>query len=353
MTVYHYILDPSALVYGGVGKIKEWVATAQRQNQFQIVFYVPLYTLKELDFLKKVFNPLISANARESIRFIDEQISGVFDGFENEKDFIDFETYNQMKSQSTITDGPLTGKTPSPVTFILETENNVGPSWQIASGYRRSTPLVKDMPKPINGSSTQGQLGVDTQKKVIGVFGNNIPGTFNVSKQDKHQLNNVQVQTKDKAVVPIRLKYLIRSCIQKQYIENKRSPKIQWQVICEDATTAIWLKSFGLTVKSVNEITKEFDEYSGTATSKVLFDPVSGKLVESTETKKKMNAGTKKKKYRRNPRGGKPGHGNGKEVQQQGQENSKINGQTNTEVKPLESTSIEEIRSTEGVLWTA
>jgi hypothetical protein len=399
MDVHHYILDPSALIYGGIGKIKQWVETSNNQNRddsnaYSIVFYVPLYTIRELDFLKKVFNPLISANAKESIKFIDNQMSSVqfendvssFVDFEDDtdneelggtgvesadddslllsndedegaassinsatfgfkpnaqatnaaaaiekykqeqremnkpadfNDYTDFESYNKMKSLSNSKNKNKKNREqhlPNFVTFIVENENSSGPDWKIASGYRRSTPLISQLPAPINGSSSQGQFNHDNRKKVVGVFGNNIPGTFNMIKMknndslaygyggdrnnhgfgNKHGIHdqstryvgdsNDETSPDEKAVVPIRLKYFIRSCIQKHYIENKNlreDQKIKWDIICEDATTAIWLKSFGLDVKTLNEVQKEFDGFSGGSKANVLFDPTSGGFVEA------------------------------------------------------------------------
>ena len=362
---HYYILDPSALVYGGIGKIKEWVNSTvlnhkKGNESFRIVFYVPSYTLKELDFLRKVFNPLISANAHESIRFIDSQISGVqFDGDENDcdididrlslseddsdfgamtedkcegdgigsaspdvgssgldsaensqnsrrkidktkrsesNDYTDFESYNKMKL---VRNEAKASKKNSvkPVTFILESERNVGPDWKIASGYRRSTPLLSELPKPINGFSSRGQLVNDDGRNfAVGVFGNNIPGSFNVSAKNNNihaansnsATNPSYVGDSEKAIVPIRLKFLIRSCIQKQYIEGKflkEDERITWNVICEDATTSIWLKNFGLKVKTLNNVQDDFDKFSGGLGAKVLFDPSSGKLVETSSAK--------------------------------------------------------------------
>ncbi|GAV28609.1 hypothetical protein PMKS-002082 [Pichia membranifaciens] len=315
---------------------------------------------KLYDFLRKVFNPLISANARESIRFIDSQISSVqFDGDENDcdidigrlslseddsdfeavtedkyeshrigsgildvessgldsaensqksrrkvdktkrsesNDYTDFESYNKMKL---VRNEAKASKKDSvnPVTFILESEKNVGPDWKIASGYRRSTPLLSELPKPINGFSSRGQLvNDDSRNFAVGVFGNNIPGSFNVSAKNNNYhatnsnnaTNPSNVGDTEKAIVPIRLKFLIRSCIQKQYIEAKslkEDERITWNVICEDATTSIWLKNFGLTVKTLNNVQDDFDKFSGGLGAKVLFDPSSGKLVETSSAK--------------------------------------------------------------------
>lgn len=400
MSHRYFILDPSALVYGGIGKIKQWIETTienykshkRDREDVQIIFYVPSYTLQELDFLKKVFNPLISANARESIKFIDNQISdSQFDldlddndddnhfggtvsdlefsdeekeeeegevpidsdddivsidsdllGFNpthhqpqkqdqrknknnkskrsGSKDYMDFESYNKMKSNKNRALKSSRKDSFKPVVFILESETDVGPDWKIASGYRRSTPLLSQLPKPINGYSSRGQLVNDDNRKItVGVFGNNIPGTFNVFNKNNTNVNsfgvnnnnsnnNVNVNTinsDEKAIVPMRLKFFIRSCIQKQYIENKlkkESEKINWDIICEDATTAIWLKSFGLSVKTLNDVQQIFDTLnnvsdnstSNTKATNVLFDPVSGTFVDSesvlsSKNEKKFN----------------------------------------------------------------
>ncbi|GME72032.1 unnamed protein product [Ambrosiozyma monospora] len=61
----------------------------------------------------------------------------------------------------------------------------------------------------------------------------------------------------EKAFIPKRLKFMVRSCIQKQFVENKNllpSQKIDWPIICEDQTTLIWLKCFGLKVATLNEV---------------------------------------------------------------------------------------------------
>lgn len=335
--VLHYILDPSALVYGGIGKIKQWIELTNDNNnnstKIKIVFYVPSYTLKELDFLKKVFNPLISANARESIKFIDNQISDINfnndhndgidsdnsiydsdldavisdynsddnDNDDNDNDYTDFESYNKLKSikknlkinnNDNNTNNNKISLNVKPVTFILEHDQNIGPDWKIASGFRRYTPLLSDLPKPINGYSSKGQMiNDDNRKYTVGVFGNNIPGSFNMSKNSNNSYennnnnnNNTNTNDDEKAVVPLRLKFLIRSCIQKQYIENKNkneNKKINWDIICEDSTTSIWLKSFGLSVKSLNEIQPIFDQYLNNKPTKVLYDPNTGKLVET------------------------------------------------------------------------
>lgn len=377
--VKRYILDPSALVYGGIGKIKQWVDAARSGTlHADLVFYVPIYTLKELEFLKKVFNHSISANVRESIKFIDNQISSMdfsvlnitdtdneinFSDSDNDNDddneinfsdndsndsrqlnsnddVTDFESYNLMKhnkQQRKYQDNSINSKPSNySVTFILENEDNTGPDWKITSGYRRSTPLLSDLPAPINGSSRMGQFNHENGRKVVGVFGNNIPGTFNMSlplNRENSSNNNINYindinNSSEKAKVPIRLKYLIRSCVQKQYIENKdkkNKEKIDWVIICEDTTTSIWLKSFGLFVKNVNEVQKELELLSElTATGlnqsltrsaspivgkKVLFDPITNTFTSPDELTA-LDKSKKSKKSNTNRGKGKKGKGN-------------------------------------------
>ena len=432
MDVYHYILDPSALVYGGVGKIKQWIDLTNNQlkNQrndesnkklYSIVFYVPLYTLRELDFLKKVFNPLISANARESIKFIDNQISCVqFDNNElnsfsdedddeeeeeeddnddndtvsdaikkykeeqrrlnqSEEDYTDFESYNRMKSKKSSLSSSKVKKDslPNLVSFILESKDSIGPDWKIASGYRRSTPLLSELPKPINGFSSKGQFNHDNRKKLVGVFGNNIPGTFNMMKSKNDDIensygfydndnnnnnnnnngngNSIDNESNGKAIVPIRLKYFIRSCIQKQFIENKHLPdefKINWDIICEDATTTIWLKSFGLNVKTLNEIQKDFDNYSGGNKSKLLFDPNSGSFIDTTEQKKSNDDNNKGRNNNRNKNRNKNRNRNKNPAKNNNDNTKKTNKSENNSVITADSFASRRDGGNSGALWT-
>lgn len=101
----HLIVDASVLVYGGLNQLEKWYE--DHQNYRPAIYYIPAYTLRELDFLKKSFNPVVSRNARKSIKFIDRAVSKS----ENEtdadvdvlntplRDVSDFESYNKTKEE--------------------------------------------------------------------------------------------------------------------------------------------------------------------------------------------------------------------------------------------------------------
>ncbi|ODV84231.1 hypothetical protein CANARDRAFT_8907 [[Candida] arabinofermentans NRRL YB-2248] len=269
--IFHFIIDPSALVYGGIGKIKKW------KTEYTVVMYIPHYTLRELDFLKKAFNSLIAVNARESVRFIDQSISdedsdGIdLDGFDG---MDDFETYNLNKKTSV----------PTGITsqFILESPEESGPDWTKASGYRRRTPSASEFPTgnaAITGGVYSPRVPNAFQPPALSSNGAiqeslNPDATLaenNAYKKNKFQQsaklsNQKEDTTEKKAEIPRRLKYLIRSCIQKQFVENKNLPineRIDWIVICEDQTTSIWLKCFGMIVMNLNEVQAMLDASDG------------------------------------------------------------------------------------------
>lgn len=88
--------------------------------------------------------------------------------------------------------------------------------------------------------------------------------TFN----QRNKLNDIQYENSasyqnaiansdNLAEMPVRLRYLIRSCIYKRFIETKK-PKIKneiedWKLVTEDPITKIWAKSYGIDCLNVNE----------------------------------------------------------------------------------------------------
>lgn len=276
---FHFILDPSALVYGGIGKLKKWCEVYSNCTP-TVIFHIPYYTLNELDFLKKVYNPLISSNARESIRFIDQQVSSMGDSLdtmpsfsddendiglavsdddleEQKKPVLDFETYNRSKPA---------GKRHQRVkklSFQLEGENEMGPNWKVTSGYRKSTPLIKDLPNyeengkvGVYGMKIGGGFGVDPNTKspflndpFAALERNNTIEDEDEDEEEGQYENESRSNMNRKAVVPHNLRKLIRFVVQKQYIDNKllrEEKQINWFVITEEEITETWLKSFGI-----------------------------------------------------------------------------------------------------------
>ncbi|GME94979.1 unnamed protein product [Ambrosiozyma monospora] len=181
---YHFILDPSALAFGGISKIKKWL------NEQKVVFFIPNYTLRELDFLKTNYNSMVSLNSRESIRFIDDSMSkhdsdnmfsnGGFDVSDNSDnreddydaldspvdefdDVDDFESFNRKKQEMLLKQRQQYGNGSAGSSynsafnlssrgsnhaksnkkfkshFVLESPEEAGPDWKRASGYRRQS----------------------------------------------------------------------------------------------------------------------------------------------------------------------------------------------------------------------
>ncbi|SCU84488.1 LAFA_0D10220g1_1 [Lachancea sp. 'fantastica'] len=62
-----YILDASCMEKG-IGNVKRWFEADSTRQISQLSFYIPTYTLQELDFLKYRRN---SYTAKEALRFID------------------------------------------------------------------------------------------------------------------------------------------------------------------------------------------------------------------------------------------------------------------------------------------
>ncbi|KAG7698986.1 hypothetical protein KL929_001741 [Ogataea haglerorum] len=209
-TRYHVIVDPSSLVFGGITRLKKW------QTEYRLTVFVPNYTLRELDFLKRSINPVVARNARESIRVIDAAIS----------------------------EDPADTHNPRNVQFLLESPEEAGPDWKKASSYRQRTPLLGEIP------TMAGGYGLYQEPR------NKTTRTVNTGFEKQQELAK-DTDQHEKAKVPPRLRYLIRSCIQKQYVENKkRKPRsrIDWVVVCEDPVTSTWLRCFGFKVLSMNQM---------------------------------------------------------------------------------------------------
>ncbi|KAG7924012.1 hypothetical protein KL905_000166 [Ogataea polymorpha] len=207
---HHIIVDPSSLVYGGISRLSKW------QTEYSLTVFVPNYTLRELDFLKRSINPVVARNARESIRLIDAAIS----------------------------EDPADAQNPRNSQFLLESPEEAGPDWKKASSYRQRTPLVREIPAVASGYGLYQEPRNKAMRSLNTAFEQQEDITKNTNQHEK-------------AKVPPRLRYLIRSCIQKQYVENKkRKPKsrIDWVIVCEDPITTTWLRCFGFKVLSMNQM---------------------------------------------------------------------------------------------------
>lgn len=243
----HIILDPSALV-GGIGQIKKW------SQEKELDLYIPSYTLHELDFIKKGVS-LLATNARESIRFIDRATSWEDQYFDED----------QPPKQ------PLKSK------VSIENPDEAGPNWSKCISYRKRSPRLCDFPNHKadlhNSLLTMNHNSLaKTSFRNGGIARNRGPNAMSVFPAvseaealqkglDVFELQQNMVQSgNQKAEMPLRLRYLIRSCIHKTFLENSDA---KWHLCCEDPVTSIWCRSFGIDVIDLGMLTHIMESEDG------------------------------------------------------------------------------------------
>ncbi|RCK55293.1 Nonsense-mediated decay protein 4 [Candida viswanathii] len=281
------ILDHTAFVRG-IGNIKRWFneeyinVNATRSNEvIHLSIYVPSYTLHEFDFVKKGTS-ITATNAREAIRFIDNYL-------ENEV---------ETTSKKIVYD------------LLLESPKDNTPSWNKCLKYKVHSPKIKEFPNYrtkfdsslIGQTPVSGNANNENELDFIENFDNTL------SFQQRNRLNDIQYENSPSyqnaaahsdefAEMPVRLRYLIRTCIYKRFIEQAR-PKPQneleeWKLVTEDSIAKIWAKSFGIDCVNVNEaellIFQNYDVnlfrlYNPYANDKDNFDPSTSILQNTIDT---------------------------------------------------------------------
>ena len=217
------MLDHSAFVRG-IGNIKRWFNEEYIKQNFdnssdQIVLnlYIPSYTLHEFDFAKKGTS-ISATNAREAIKFID----------------------NYLENKSDLVNGNIR------YVMTLEAPNEIPPSWPKCSKYKLYSPKLLDFPN--HKSKFDSNLIGETQHKESLLL--------HRESEIVDELNDV-ASSESAAEMPARLKYLIRTCIYKRFLE-KTQPKPknnleEWKLVTEDAVAKVWAKSYGIQCVNVNE----------------------------------------------------------------------------------------------------
>ena len=281
------ILDHTAFVRG-IGNIKRWFNeeyitrnTTRTDEIIKLNIYVPSYTLHEFDFVKKGTS-ITATNAREAIRFIDNYL-------ENEV---------ESNSKKIIYD------------LSLESPQDKTPSWNKCLKYKVHSPKIKEFPnyKTKFDSSLIGQAPVsghpsdENELDFIESFDNTL------SLQQNKKLNDIQYENSNSyqnaaansdnlAEMPVRLRYLIRTCVYKRFIENTK-PKAtneleEWKLVTEDSIAKTWAKSFGIDCVNVNEaellIFQNYDVnlfrlYNPYANDRDNFDPSTNILQNTIDT---------------------------------------------------------------------
>lgn len=264
----NFILDHSAFVRG-IGNIKRWFNDEYIQSNFeakagekiQLNIYIPSYTLHEFDYVKKG-NTMMATNAREAIKFIDKFISG--------------EVHNKRPVNGGSGDKGSDGVDLSCYLYI-ESSQEVGPSWNDCLKYKIHSPLVKEFPnlKTMYDSNLIGQnvaspyasgmevqhedidQGLDRFKKVPNFKYSSKLNTIQYENSESYQ--HALAHADAEAEMPYRLKYLIRSCVQRKYRNKidgfKAHPRKseEWRLVTEDPISKIWVASFGIECLNINE----------------------------------------------------------------------------------------------------
>lgn len=247
------ILDHSAFVRG-IGNIKRWFneeyirahISEDAKEQIYLNIYIPSYTLHEFDYVKKGTS-MMATNAREAIRFVDK----IFEKDLNGED----ETVN-------------TTTKPIIYNLCIESPTESGPSWNECLNYKVHSPKIKEFPnfKTKFDSNLIGQHPTSFGNDSIDNDDEFNESNFNSTMKPNNKLNDIQYENSqsyqnalanadEHAEMPTRLRYLIRSCIYKRYLEPSTfsNPLEEWKLVTEDPITKVWAKSFGIDCMNVNE----------------------------------------------------------------------------------------------------
>ncbi|KAI5960141.1 NMD4 [Candida pseudojiufengensis] len=254
------ILDQTAFVRG-IGNIKRWFNDDYINSNFNknsepilLELHIPSYTLHEFEFVKKGTS-ISATNAREAIKFIDNHL----------------ENYNYQYNTPNNHDNHHDEKK---ITYNvnLETPNDSTPSWNSCLKYKVYSPKIKDFPnyKTRFDSSLLRQLPSqqddayenDHHKyKSKSERKNSFhDDKFQIHYENSPSYQNALEHSDSYAEMPPRLKYLLRTCIYKRFLEkpssNHQKPWKsieEWKLVTEDSITKIWAQSFGIDCVNVNE----------------------------------------------------------------------------------------------------
>lgn len=229
------ILDHSALIRG-LGNVKRWVNKQFIEQQLKtnkkssdekihLDLYLPLYTLHELEFLRRGSSTLAS-NAVQALKFIDQILDG-----EHEQELAEFNDFDQLESTETSFAEP---KRTDSLEYNVHIEEQTGqfPTWEKCLQFKLRELQVKDFPYR-QTKLAQSSLGLS-----------------HISE------THIEESPEDLVQTPARLKHLIRSCVFKRYIETdtRAQPSQEhWKLVTEDNVTRVWANSFGIDCLNVNE----------------------------------------------------------------------------------------------------
>lgn len=219
------ILDHSAFVRG-IGNLKRWfnsdfVNESLRTGDTRVVLtlYIPLYTLHEFNFVKKGTS-ILATNAREAIRFIDEHIGAM-----------DVDTASRLGYD-----------------FQIELKDDRAPSWGECSRFQVHRPTVGEFPN----------YKTKFDSNLLGHHSSGFGGRGsenNIHFENSSSYQQAAANCAQEAAMPLRLRYLLRSCIYKRFMDQlaSQTPSETWKLVTEDSITRVWAQSFGIDALNVNE----------------------------------------------------------------------------------------------------
>lgn len=233
------ILDHSAFIRG-IGNIKRWFSSdyirANRSpsdpENIVVCIYVPAFTLHEFDYAKKGTS-MMATNAREAIRFIDKLV-------EHE--------YHMLVPESPAEAGTC-------FRLVIEGPKDAGPEWNKCAKFKVHTPKIKEFP---NYKTMFDNNRMGLRPLVTDVDDFTSPDHFSgnpIQYENSASYQLAVANSENTAEMPKRLRYLMRLCIFKRYIEKHEIKDLleEWKVVTEDAITRIWTRSFGMECINVNE----------------------------------------------------------------------------------------------------
>ncbi|CCE78497.1 Piso0_001120 [Millerozyma farinosa CBS 7064] len=234
----NFILDHHAFVRG-IGNIKRWFNSEYVEHQFDSKFdglitlniYIPTYTLHEFEYVKRGTS-MTATNARGAIKFIDKYLD-----------------------QPAIATGSGEGRTKQMhCNLVLESPMQQSPSWEKCLEYKVHSPRIREFPN-FKTKFASNLIG-------SGLGPSETSQHFHESQVEDASKPVLQAQNGDEsgadalAEMPKRLKYLIKSCIYKRFIENEgnqREFNNEWKLVTEDPITKVWASSFGIDCLNVND----------------------------------------------------------------------------------------------------
>lgn len=201
------IIDHSAFVRG-FGNVRRWfeeeyvlknIHQRRKTTKSVLNLFIPEYTLREFEFSKRG-GSMMATNTREAIKFIDKTF-----GEDVENAYFIYR-------------------------FTIEDKLSI--SWSDCLKNQVRVPSVNEFPNYKSSFDTNSLF-----KRLM-------------TMDDGFGEDNITPSSE--AEMPIRLRQLIRSCVQK--LREKRSPESsEWRLLTEDPITRIWAQSFGIGCLNVNE----------------------------------------------------------------------------------------------------